>query len=300
MIIKQLGVFVGAEVTGIDLTKELYEFEIQELILAHANYGVLVFPGQTITSEDLKRFGRYFGSLTVHPFAVSSADAPELTIYDHKAGNPPLSTDVWHTDQTFLPTPPMGTVLCSKIIPTLGGDTVFSNMNSVYEGLPTRWKIFLSGLNAVHNLGPFKTMVKDIEKLRKYEDRYPPQTHPVITQHPVTGKKCIFVNPLFTTHIEGLEADESRMILEFLYKRTQIHEYQYRHKWTENTLVFWDNRLVQHSAVHDYYPNRRLMERITINGTPPIPSIYDSTEFQAKITPDLTEFDDSLQKRLYE
>ena len=115
--IRRVGVFLGARITGIDLTKTLDEATVDALKLAHAQHGVLVFPNQVISSEDLRRFGRYFGNLSVHPFSTSSADAPELIVYDNKEGNPPAPTDIWHTDETFREAPPMGTALCSKIIP---------------------------------------------------------------------------------------------------------------------------------------------------------------------------------------
>ena len=102
-----------------------------------------MFPNQTISSEDLKRFGRYFGELTVHPFSTSTKETPELIVYDNKEGNPPPPTDIWHTDETFRAEPPMGTMLCSKIIPEIGGDTCFCSMNAAYEGLSDRMQQFL-------------------------------------------------------------------------------------------------------------------------------------------------------------
>ena len=132
--VKRIGVFLGAKVEGIDLTQTLSNETVEELKLAHANHGVLIFPNQIISSEDLKRFGRYFGELSVHPFSTSSADAPELIVYDNKEGNPPAPTDIWHTDETFREAPPMGTALYSKIIPEYGGNTAFASMSAVYEG----------------------------------------------------------------------------------------------------------------------------------------------------------------------
>src|SRR5918996_4373388 len=108
--IRRVGVFLGAEVTGVDLTRPLDEATVEALKQAHAEHGVLVFPDQRIGSEDLKRFGRYFGELTVHPFSTSAAESPELIVYDNKEGNPPAATDVWHTDETFRESPPMGTM----------------------------------------------------------------------------------------------------------------------------------------------------------------------------------------------
>jgi len=292
----QKGVFLGVEVSNIDLTKELSENEIADLKVAHAQYGVLIFPDQLINSEDLKRFGRYFGQLSVHPFSTNAADSPELIIYDNKEGNPPAPTDIWHTDETFRAAPPMGTALCSKIIPDHGGDTAFVNMNAIYESLSDRWQNFLNGLEAVHDFKPFRGLFPDtkegIERMRHYEDIYPPVTHPLITLHPITGKKVLFVNPQFTLYIKGMAEDESKLILEMLYKKTLIHEYQYRHHWSPNMLVFWDNRLVQHSAIHDYYPQRRLMERVTITGTPTIPAFPAAklSELRRYLMPPLSQF----------
>lgn len=294
--IKRVGVFLGAEVTGIDLTQPQSRATVDALKQAHAEHGVLVFPNQVIASEDLKRFGRYFGELSVHPFSTNAADAPELIVYDNKEGNPPAPTDIWHTDETFREAPPMGTALCSKIVPEVGGNTAFASMTAVYEGLSDRWQRFLSGLEAVHDFKPFRSLFPNdragLEKLRQFEDRYPSVTHPVVSVHPVTGRKAIFVNPQFTLYIKGMAEDESRMILDMLYRKTLIHEYQYRHRWDANMLVFWDNRHVQHSALHDYYPQRRLMERVTIAGTRPIPeaAAADPKDLRRYLMPPLSQF----------
>jgi taurine dioxygenase len=306
LTIRRLGVFLGAEVTGIDLTRPLEPATVETLRQAHAEHGVLVFPDQAIGSEDLKRFGRAFGELSVHPFSTSSAEAPELIVYDNKEGNPPAPTDVWHTDETFREAPPMGTALSSKIIPDVGGDTAFCSMSAVYEGLSDRWQRFLSGLEAVHDFKPFRGLFSSdragIERLRKYEDLYPPVTHPVVTLHPVTGRKVLFVNPQFTLYIKGMAEDESRMVLDMLFRKTLVHEYQYRHRWQPNMLVFWDNRSVQHSALHDYYPKRRLMERVTIKGTRPVPAApaAEPSELRRYLMPPLSQFRTTAQKRQHE
>ncbi len=296
LTIRRVGVFLGAEVSGVDLSKPLDRETVDALSNAHAQHGVLVFPNQAISSEDLKRFGRYFGELSVHPFSTSSADNAELIVYDNKEGNPPAATDVWHTDETFREAPPMGTILCSKIVPEVGGNTAFASMTAVYEGLSDRWQRFLSGLEAVHDFKPFRSLFPTdragIEKMRKFEDKYPAVTHPVVTVHPVTGRKVLFVNPQFTLYIKGMAEDESRMILEMLYRKTLIHEYQYRHRWDANTVVFWDNRNVQHAALHDYYPQRRLMERVTVAGTRPIAAEppADAKDLRRYLMPPLSEF----------
>ena len=170
--VKHVGVFLGAEVTGVDLSQPLTTEQIHAVKQAHADHGVLVFPNQVIASEDLKRFGRYFGELTVHPFSTSTQDAPELIVYDNKEGNPPAPTDIWHTDETFRECPPMGTMLCSKIIPEVGGDTAFASMCAVWDGLSDRWQHFLSGLEAIHDFKPFRMLFDETAegkaKLRHY------------------------------------------------------------------------------------------------------------------------------------
>ena len=305
-VITRVGAFLGAEVTGVDLTQPLDAAAVDTIRLAHAEYGVLVFPDQRISSEDLMSFGRCFGELSVHPFSTSTAESPELIVYDNKEGNPPLSTNIWHTDETFRECPPMGTILCSKIVPETGGDTEFANMGAVYEGLSDRMQSYISGLEAVHDLGPFRTLFDDSDEgrrqLRKYEDIYPAVTHPVVRVHPVTGRKVVFVNPQFTLYVKGMEDDESHTLLAYLYRRTLIHEYHYRHKWQPDTVVFWDNCLVQHSAVHDYYPQRRMMERVTIAGSRPAGDApaADPSELRRYIMPPTSEFKDSRDKRLHE
>ncbi len=272
--IRRIGAYLGAEVTGIDLSRPLDEATIKAVGQAHAEHEVLVFPRQKISSEDLKRFGRYFGDLTVHPFSTNAAEAPELIVYDNKEGNPPPPTDIWHTDETFRETPPMGTILCSKIIPEIGGDTCFHSMTAAYDALSDRMQNFISGLEAVHDFKPFKTLFAEDEagwrKLRHFEEIYRPVVHPVVRVHPMTGKKAIFVNPQFTLFIKGMEERESRVLLDTLFHVTAILEHQYRHRWEPDMVVFWDNRSTQHAAVHDYYPQRRLMERVTVKGDRPV------------------------------
>lgn len=294
--VKRVGACLGAEITGIDLTQPQNAGTVEALKRVHADFGVLVFPNQKLSSEDLKRFGRYFGELTVHPFSTSTEDAPELIIYDNKEGNPPPPTDIWHTDETFRAEPPMGTALCSKIIPEVGGDTCFCSMVAAYEGLSDRMQHFISGLEAVHDFKPFKTLFEGSEegwrKMRQFEELYRPAVHPVVRVHPVTGKKALFVNPQFTLYIKGMDEWESRHLLEQLFRTINTLEYQYRHRWEPDMLVFWDNRWTLHAAVHDYYPQRRLMERVTIKGDRPVGTgeVADARNLHKRKAPSVMDF----------
>ena len=304
--LRKLGVFLGAEVTGVDLSRPLDPEMVRAIGAAHAAHEVLVFPDQKISSADLMRLGRYFGELTVHPFSTNAEDDAALIVYDNKEGNPPAPTDIWHTDETFRECPPMGTMLCSKIIPEVGGDTVFASMTAAYEGLSDRMQHYISGLEAVHDFKPFKQLFSQSEegrkKLRRYEELYPPVTHPVVRVHPITGRKAIFVNRQFTLYIKGMEEGESNSLLDTLFRVTSILEYQYRHRWQPDTVVFWDNRSAQHAAVHDYYPQRRLMERVTITGDRPIGpgAPADPAELRRFKMPPISAFEGTRAKRQHD
>ncbi len=272
--VKRVGASLGAEVSGIDLAQPLDDAQFDAINAALAEYEVLIFRDQAITADQQMAFGRRFGELTVHPFSPRDEEAPELIVFDNDADNPPWGTDVWHSDETFRAEPPMGTMLRALIVPEVGGDTMFASMSAAFEGLSDRMQQFICGLQAVHDFKPFRQLFsRDAEgrrTLRDYEERYPPVLHPVVRLHPVSGRKVLFVNPQFTVAIEGMDESESRALLDQLFRQAVVPEYQIRHHWRPNTLVFWDNRAVQHYAIHDYYPQRRKMERVTIKGDKPV------------------------------
>ena len=206
----------------------------------------------------------------MHPFAPRETDAPELIKFTNDETTPPFSTDVWHSDETFRAEPPMATVLCAKEVPAVGGDTLFASMVAAFDGLSDRMQQFISGLEAIHDIRPFKLLFGDSEEERKdllrYELKFPPQVHPVVRIHPVSGRKALFVNPQFTLAIKSMDERESHALLDTLFQQALIPEYQFRHRWAPHTIAMWDNRSTQHYAVHDYYPQRRYMERVTIRG----------------------------------
>jgi taurine dioxygenase len=179
---------------------------------------------------------------------------------------------VWHSDETFRAEPPMATVLCAKEVPAVGGDTIFVSMTAAFDGLSERMQRLISGLEAVHDLKPFRALFGSSEEERKnlqhFELMYPPQRHPVVRIHPVSGRKVLFVNPQFTIAIKDMDERESRMLLDTLFHQALIPEYQFRLHWAPHTIAMWDNRSTQHYAVNDYYPQRRFMERVTIRGGP--------------------------------
>jgi taurine dioxygenase len=154
----------------------------------------------------------------------------------------------------------MGTMLRALITPRPGGDTVFTSMSAAYDGLSDRMQHFISGMEAVHDFKPFRQLFESDPESRKdlqfFETKYPPAIHPIVREHPVSKRKVLFVNPQFTIAVKGMDERESRSLLDTLFQQTLVPEYQHRVQWRPNTLVFWDNRSVQHYAVHDYYPLR--------------------------------------------
>lgn len=270
---QQINGAIGAEVTGIDLSAPLSDEGFAAVHAAFVKYQVLIFRDQDISLDHQIAFGRRFGELSVHPFSPNRADKPEVIQLDYSKDNPPELTDVWHSDETFRETPPMATILRCRVCPDFGGDTMFASMVAAYRGLSDRMKTYIHGLEAQHDFKPFRTLFganpEHISKLRSLEDRFPNPWHPVVRVHPVTKRRSLFVNPQFTIRVRGMKEDESTTLLQYLYRQASIPEYQLRVKWRPNTIVMWDNRSVQHYAVHDYYPQQRTMERITIAGDKP-------------------------------
>ena len=269
----RLGRNLAAEIQGVDISQPLDEVSFAAIHHAFLENEVLIFRDQDISADDMMAFGRRFGPLSIHPFSPTMADTPELIVLDNHRDNPPRLTDIWHSDETFRETPPLGTMLRSTITPRIGGDTMFASMSAAFEGLDDRTQKFLSGLEAEFDFKPFRTLFGNDEegrrKLHELEDRWPQLCHPVIRVHPKSGRKSIFVNRQFTIGIKGMKQSEIGPLLEMLYGLANQPEYQYRLQWRQNTMAFWDNRVVLHYAIHDYYPQRRRMERVTIAGDKP-------------------------------
>ena len=265
---------IGAEIRGADLRRKLSPAEFQAIHGALVTHGVIVLRDQDITLDQQMDFGRLFGDLSIHPFSPNLDDKREVIVLDYSRDNPPHLTDQWHADETFRAAPPLCTILRARVVPEVGGDTLFSSMTAAYTGLSERMKQYIHGLEALHDFKPWRPLFTSSEahqrKLREIETRFPNPWHPVVRVHPVTGRRILNVNAQFCVRLKGLKDDESNMILQYLYSRAAIPEYQLRVKWQPNTIVMWDNRLVQHYAPHDYYPQRRTMERVTVAGDPVI------------------------------
>jgi len=269
----RLGPNIGAEIRNLNLSQPLTDGEFALVHQALLENEVLVMRDQDIATEDQLAFGRMFGDLLIHPFSPTLDGIPELIVLDNHRDNPPRLTDRWHSDETFREAPPMATILRSTITPRLGGDTMFASMTAAFEGLPDEMQRLVSSLEGIFDFKPFRTLFGDDpdskKRLREIEDKYPIRTHPVVIVHPESGRKSIFVNPQFTIGIKGMKDSESTALLGMLFDLAKVPEYQFRLHWEPNTMVMWDNRCVLHYAIHDYYPQRRRMERVTIAGDRP-------------------------------
>jgi taurine dioxygenase len=270
--VTRVGVNLGAEISGVDLGQPLSDRVFDAIQNALVENELIIFRDQPITSGNLIDFGRRFGELTVHPFSPHDEKAPILIKFKNDENTPPFGTDVWHTDETFRAQPPMATILCAKEVPALGGDTMFASMSAAFDGLSERMQQFISGLEAIHDLKPFKTLFgnteEDRKNLQRFELLYPPQIHPVVRIHPVSGRKVLFVNRQFTIAIKDMDEREGQSLLDTLFYQALIPEYQFRLHWAPHTIAMWDNCSTQHYAVNDYFPQRRFMERVTVGGGP--------------------------------
>ncbi|MBW8825262.1 MAG: TauD/TfdA family dioxygenase [Acidobacteria bacterium] len=258
------GVF-GAEVMGLDLTAEIDDPAFEKLQAAFVEHKVLLFRDQhDLTAPAFARFGRRFGELEVHPFYPPAPDAGDVAVIDSTGTE---AKENWHSDVTFQEVPPLGSILRAIDIPAYGRDTMFADMEAAYAGLSEPFRRSLEGLRGVHDWRHiFTKRAKAAGKDEQAEHDLPPVEHPVVRTHPVTGRKSIFVNSVFTTGIAGMRPVESAAILRLLYDEVHHPEYQLRVRWAPGTVAMWDNRSTQHALVYDSdYP--RLMERVQIRGT---------------------------------
>jgi taurine dioxygenase len=263
---------IGADVTGIDLRDPLDEQTVDALRGALARHLVLFFRDQHITPEQHIAFGRRFGKLSPAPFGPKHTDHPEMTVLDQTSPKGEGS-DNWHTDNTFMLQPPLGSILRAVLLPSVGGDTCFASMYAAHEALSPSLRDMLEPLRATHDLT--RMLRKAISNGQAGDDfddmvrRWPPVSHPVIRTNPETGQKALFVNGQWTVFIEGLTERENAVILPYLCDHVRSPEFQCRFHWQPDSIAFWDNRWVQHYGVADY-SERRVMQRVTIEGERPV------------------------------
>ena len=269
--VKKFAPNLGAEISGIDLSKEINANQFDEILKAFHQHQVLFFKEQKEISPQIQvKFGKMFGELHTHPAAPTMSGHPEVFEIHATKDSKIANGEFWHSDVSCDETPPLGTMLQIHILPSCGGDTMFSNMYSAYESLSAPTKNFLEGLTATHaSEHIYKGRYNDRGKQDSDID-CPSANHPVVRTHPETGRKALFVNRTFTTKINELSIHESDSVLEMLFQHAEHIDHQIRFRWSKNDMAFWDNRCCMHRAIWDYWPEERKGRRVTILGDKPM------------------------------
>jgi taurine dioxygenase len=267
--IRPLSPVIGAEIGGVDLRAPLDDATFQEIRRAHLDWKVIFFRDQPLTHAQHKAFARRFGALEVHPFLPHVADHPEVISFAKDEKNQGYE-NAWHSDVTWREQPALGAVLRARILPSVGGDTLFADMYAAWDGLPDDVKARVEKRTATHDFTQSFGLGLSPEKLAEAQRQFPAVEHPIARTHPETGRKALYVNALFTRGFAWLPGAEGRELLDLLCRQASVPEYQCRFRWQPDSLAFWDNRAVQHYAASDYWPERRVMERVTIIGDRPV------------------------------
>lgn len=259
-----LGAFIG----DIDITQSIDDATAQELRDALVHYMVLFFRDQPLKPADHVRFAEVFGEVQMGGTIPRLEEQPEIKKQEYTSQSQ-VSGDVnMHADDTFVDMPSRCSILHGVKMPKAGGDTIWVNCEAAYDAVSEPMKQLLEPLEAEHNLsakfGNIAPGVEDPEMKVKIFNHYPPVTHPVIRAHPISGRKCIYVNEMVTSRIIGLEPDESDIILNYLINHLKKPIFQCRLHWEDDTVVVWDNRATQHQVLADFQPSYRLNQRIAI------------------------------------
>jgi len=263
---------LGAEVSAVDLSKDLDKKSKEEIRKALLKYRVIFFRDQEITPEQHLAFAKNFGNPVSYPMVKGLENFPDIVPVLKREDEKHNFGGVWHSDTTYLDKPPMGAILVARNLPTNGGDTLFANMVMAYEALSNPMKEMLDGLVAVNSSAKGIVSKSRLESQKDMESIPEPfiAEHPLVRRHPETGEKSLYVNIGHTIAIRGLTNDESANLLNFLFSHQRKEEFCYRFKWYLGSVAFWDNRTTQHYPMNDYHGQERLMHRITLAGDIPI------------------------------
>ena len=263
----------GATIHGIDLSTDLSPATVAEIRSIWLEHLVVAFADQQLSLDQFEQVALRFGEFGQDPYFKGLADHPHVAEVKREADEQtPLFAEGWHSDWSFLSTPPSGTLLYGRIIPPMGGDTLYANQYAAYEALEDDMKAKLNGLQGIHSARRGYSKAgqygeKDVGRSMSIvysDDALATQNHPLVQLHPETGRPALFLCPGYTIGIEGMDDTEGQELLLFLYKHQAKEEFVYRHHWAENMLTMWDNRAVIHAATGGYQGHRRLLQRITI------------------------------------
>jgi taurine dioxygenase len=262
---------LGVEVLGADLRCDAHAEIARDAFAKHA---VVVVRGQRLGPEEQVAFARRFGAINVNRFFKSMDGHPEVALVIKEADQKSAIGERWHTDHSYDVVPAMGSVLYAVDTPPVGGDTVFASMAAAYDALSPPFRAALAGLRAWHSsrhvFGAARASTETGRDGRIGNSQAARQDalHPLLIVHPLSGRRCLYVNPTFTVRIDGFHEDESRALLDFLYAHAVRPEFCCRVRWEPGDLTIWDNRATWHKAINDYDGHRREMRRVTVEGVP--------------------------------
>jgi len=272
--IRPLSAGLGAEISGVDLTRDVDDATLAHIRQAWRDHLVLLFRGQRLTHEQHIRFSARFGELDDH------AAIPNFRLPDHPEILPVTNQEIsgrkqpvgrqWHSDLSTTLRPARASLLRCEVIPPVGGDTLFTNMYLAWDTLSDTMKKIIEPLHAVHDMGAARhNRQRDPAELAVARKRNPPIAHPMVRVHPETGRKALYVSEMTTTGIVGLTEEEAKPLLEFLYRHSVQPEFTYRHRWQVGDIIAWDNRCTMHLALADYdIEVPRKLYRTTLLGEP--------------------------------
>jgi taurine dioxygenase len=264
---------LGAEISGVDLARDLDEETVAEIRRIWLDNCVVFFRNQDLPPARFLVVAKRFGEPIEYPFLKGLDGFPEIITVaklEHEKIN---FGGVWHSDTSYLDIPPMATMLIAREVPPVGGDTLFANQYLAYETLSDGMKRLLDGLVALN-----ASAKADVTRTRedRLKDNKNPQArkdyvaeHPAVRTHPETGRKALYVNVAHTVRFKDMTEEESAPILDFLFRHQTRPEFTCRFHWEPGSIAFWDNRCAQHNPINDYHGYRRLMHRITLKGDKP-------------------------------
>jgi taurine dioxygenase len=265
MEVRRIAGALGAEVLGVDLSRD---FPVREIRTAFLEHQVVFFRDQKLDPAQFMAFARAMGRPVPYPFVPGIEGFPEVIEVkklEHERHN---FGGIWHSDTAYLEEPPMGSMLLAREIPPYGGDTLFASQTIAYEALSQGMKRLLEGLSAVNSSAKADVTRTREDRVKEYSRHYEAE-HPVVRTHPETGRKALYVNFGHTVRFRGMTEQESAPLLEFLFRHQVKPEFTCRFQWQVGSLAFWDNRCTQHNPVNDYHGHRRVMHRITLAGDRP-------------------------------
>jgi taurine dioxygenase len=273
MQIRKIAGALGAEISGIDLSEGVSRANAATIRQALLDHLVIFLRDQNLTPQQFLDFAHAMGEPVEYPFIKGLDDFPQIIEVKKLETERVNFGGIWHSDTTYLETPPMGSMLLSQEVPPYGGDTLFANQQLAYDMLSDTMKGLLDGL-----IGMSTSAKADVSRTREDRIRTDGKSerlenyvaeHPIVRTHPETGRKSLYVNVAHTAGIKGMTDEESAPILAFLFRHQVKPEFTCRFVWSRHAIAFWDNRSTMHNPVNDYHGFRRVMYRITLRGDRP-------------------------------